>query len=389
MSVRKLWLELDWNAPAAGLDALATYVRNIRPEDPVELAVASGSLSEEDAGARFIELARSEPRIAEHWKWLPEIVIYSGPIPAEVADADRLLVAGAEGVHRLRDALARYVAVTPVLNQVAWAETFEPQPGFRHLIVDNASDDGTADALAARGADVVRETERVGRVDNWRRAANAFLEHTDAEWMKWVFAGDGLLPRAAAIFDHALSQHPDIKLLAFEYEWRRADGVTAPFCSLEQTRVVHPPESAERFAIQGNWLGGPIALLLHRDVVAGMEFGGHPFVGDWQASMEIALRTPVLYVKNGPIGFFDQGRDRYHTQRERDVYTMVQDAAMRYQALMRAGELAPDKDFTEVRDMLDQRFLGLMAARAKVEAAAGAPPGARQRSGGGKKRSRR
>jgi hypothetical protein len=380
MSARKLWLELDWDAPAAGLEILATYVRNIRTGDPAELAIPSGDLSEEAAGTRFVELAQAEPLIAERWRWLPDIVIYSGPIPADVPDAERLLAVGASAVHRLRGDMARYVVVTPVLNQVAWAETFEPVPGFRHLIIDNASDDGTADVLVERGADVIRETERVGRVDNWRRAANRFLEHSDAEWMKWVFAGDGLLPDAASLLDRALSLYPDVKLIASEYEWRRGDGIVVPFCSLPETRVVHPPESAERFAIQGNWLGGPIALLLHRDEVANMEFGQHPFVGDWQASMEIALRTPVLYLKSGPIGFFDGGRDRYHTQRDRDVYTMVQDAAMRYQALVRAGELAPDKDFTEAREMLDQRFFGLVAARAKESAP---PASARPRGGGG------
>jgi hypothetical protein len=388
MSARRLWLEFDWDAPDAGLEALASYVRNIRAGDPVELAIPSGDLTEEAAGDRFIELARSTPRVAERWQWLPEIVIYSGGIPADVPAADRLLGAGAALAHRLREQFARYVAVTPVLNQAAWAQTFEPEPGFRHLVVDNASDDGTADLLAERGADVVREDERVGRVDNWRRAAKAFLERTDADWMKWVFAGDGLLPGAANILDRALARHPDVKIVSLAYDWRRPDGVTARFCSLPETRIVLPVESAERFAVQGNWLGGPIALLLHRDVVENMEFGHHPFVGDWQASMEIALRTPVLYVNDGPIGFFDQTRDRYHNQHDQDVYTMVQDAAMRYQALVRLGELAPERDLTELRQTLDQRLFGLVAVRIKAEAAAKAPPGARQRPGGGKKRSR-
>ena len=384
MNKPKLWLEFDWDAPESGLEALASYLRNIRDGDPVELAVTAGDLTEAQAGERFVELARATPRIVERWAWLPDIVIYTGGVPGDVPEEDRLLGAGASAPRRLREQFARYVVVTPVLNQAAWAATFEPEPGFRHLIVDNASDDGTADILQQRGADVVRETERVGRVDNWARAAKAFLERTDAEWMKWVFAGDGLLPGAAGILDRALAAHRGIKLVSFQYDWRRADGVVVPFCSLPETRVVQPVESAERFAVQGNWLGGPVGLLLHRDVVANLEFGHHPFVSDWQASMQIALRHPVLYVAGEPIGYFDQGRERYHNQHDRDVYTVVQDAAMRYQALMRLGELAPERDLTELRDQLDQRLLGIMAERSK---AAAPPP--RQRSGAGKKRTRR
>jgi hypothetical protein len=90
----------------------------------------------------------------------------------------------------------------------------------------------------------------------------------------------------------------------------------------------------------------------------------------------------VLYVSGEPIGYFDQGRERYHNQHDRDVYTVVQDAAMRYQALMRLGELAPERDLTELRDQLDQRLLGIMAERSK----AAAPP--RQRPGGSKKRTK-
>jgi hypothetical protein len=382
----KLWLEIDWDAPDAGVEALAAYMRNLRGGDPVELAVASGPLSEEEAGDRFIALARGCAPIAERWQWLPDIVIYAGGVPEDVPASDRLPGEGLRTAQRLRSELARYVVVTPVLNQVEWARGFEPEPGFRHLIVDNASDDGTADVLAERGADVVRESERLGRVDNWRRAARRFLEHTDAEWMKWLFAGDWLAPGAAGVIDRVLAGAPGVKLVAFEYEWRRPDMLVMPYRSLETTRVVEPVESAERFAMQGNWLGGPVALLLHREVVAGLEFGHHPFVADWQASMEIALRGPVLYAAEGPIGTFDQSRVRYHNEHAQDLYTVVQDVAMRYQALERFIELAPERDVSEHRRILDEMTVGRIAQRAQPSAP---PPPPRQRSGGSKKRSRR
>jgi hypothetical protein len=377
MSGLQMWLEIDWSAPEPGLLALEAYVRSVRAGDAVELAVAAGPLTEEEAGARLMAALRDRRELAGRIETLPDIVVYAGDVPDGVEDHLRLPGPGEQALQVLRESFAPYVAVTPVLNQAEWARTWKPEPGFRHLMVDNASDDGTAEILRERGADVVVNERRLTRVENWAQSIKVFLATSDATWLKWVFAGDRLLPGAAGILDRATEAYPEAMLIAAVYDWKLPDGNMVPVRSLTETKLVQPAESLQRFVLQGNWLGGPIALALHRDVLADVNFGLQPWVADWQASMEIARRHPILYVDE-KIGFFDSSRGRYHRAHEADVYTMVQDIGMRYLALQHLHELMPHLDLSKFETTLDSAGLTSIARRIQTkQQAAAAPPATR------------
>jgi hypothetical protein len=396
----QMWLSVDWDAPEPALRALESYCRSVREGDAAELAIAAGALEKNAAGARLMELVNQDPELSTRVKLLPDIVVYDGDVPAEVEAHLRLPGPGEGALHVLREELAPYVAVTPVLNQAEWARAWQPEAGFRHLIIDNASDDGTGRILAERGADVVVNEHRVGRVDNWRRALQVFLEIGEAEWMKWCFAGDRLLPGAAGVLDRAIAAHPGVKVITADYQMKIADGGTTRFQSIAETKVVPPAEALYRFVLQGNWMGGPIAIALHRDVIEEIEFGHHPWVADWQASLSLARNHPVLHVAE-PIGVFDASRGRYHTAHEHDVSTIVQDGAMRYQALDVLRELRANIDFAAAEQKVDtfvaQEAVRRLhsrhdavkappAARARLEADPGPGGGTRLRLGNGRGR---
>jgi hypothetical protein len=377
--VIQMWLSVDWDAPEPALRALETYCRSVRAGDPAELAIAAGALEKNEAGAKLMALINQDPELSTRVKTLPDVVVYDGDVPAEIEDHLRLPGPGEGALHVLRDELAPYVAVTPVLNQEAWARTWQPEPGFRHLVIDNASDDDTARILADRGADVVVNETRVSRVDNWRRALQVFMEIGDAEWMKWLFAGDRLLPGAADVLDRAIATHPDARVITADYQLKHQDGGVGKFASVAETKMIAPVESLYRFVLQGNWMGGPIAIAMHRDVIGELEFGDHPWVADWQASLSLARTHPVLHVAE-TIGLFDGARGRYHTAHEKDVSTVVQDAAMRYQALGLLRDMAPHLPLDEAEGKVDN-WVTMEAVRrmnAKRDAEV-APPGARVR----------
>lgn len=275
MSALELWLTVDWQAPEPALRALERCTRAIRGADPAQLIVAAGTLPEEEARELLLAMINADPELSGRVASLPQIIVRNGDVPAEVEEHLRLPGPGEQALHVLREGLAPYVALTPVLNQEAWARTWQPEAGFRHLVVDNASDDDTAQILADRGADVIVNDERLSRVDNWRRALEVFLEIGDVDWMKWVFAGDRLLPGAADLLDAAVAAQPDARIICAEYQWKHPDGGVTRFHPLDETKVVATVEALYRFALQGNWMGGPIGLALHRDVISEVDFGGN------------------------------------------------------------------------------------------------------------------
>ncbi len=377
MSALELWLAVDWQAPEPALRALERCARAIRSADPAQLIVAAGELPEEEARELLLALINADPELSGRVASLPQIVVRDGDVPTEVEEHLRLPGPGEQALHVLREGLAPYVALTPVLNQEAWARTWEPEAGFRHLVIDNASDDDTAQILADRGADVIVNDERLSRVDNWRRALEVFLEIGDVDWMKWVFAGDKLLPGAADLLDAAVAAQPDARIICAEYQWKHPDGGVTRFHPLDETKVVATVEALYRFALQGNWMGGPIGIALHREVISEVDFGGHTWVADWQASLSLTLRHPVLHV-NRQIGLFDASRARFHSAHSQDVSTIVQDAAMRYQALEHLRELAPHLPLADVEEKIDTMVLGECVRRIKAKRdTKAAPPAAR------------
>jgi hypothetical protein len=348
---RALWVDLDWSAPEPAAGVLEAYLRAARPRDAVQLALPSGALTEADALARLMTLLQEVPEFRARGAALPDITLHEGAIPpgAEVLGARTAAAAAAAmaRLHDLRRELAAFVAVTPVMDREAWAAAWTPEPGFHHLAVDNASGDATAARLRAAGADVVVQPRPVGRVGNWQSALQHARDRTPHPWIKWLFAGDELLPGAADALQDAASAHPEARLIVAEYVMRHPDGREQRYREFDHTRLIEPAEALERSAVRGNWFGSPIGHAVHRDVVDDVEFGSQPWVADWQACVSIARRHPVLYVAE-VVGVFDIGSRAFYGERLDEVHSLVQELSLRQQSLEALRAAAPDRPDLDV-----------------------------------------
>ena len=389
---RRIWVQIDWAAPGPAITIVGEFVRAARPHDPVELGLATGSLSEADTAARLVAGLNELPGFAPRGPQLPEVAVHEGPVPP---DAEVLGTATAQAVtesrrrlHELRRELATIAAVTPVLDRAEWARTWLTEPGFHHLVVDNASTDGTPALAAAAGAEVVVQPATVGRVANWVSAMHHFAQRTSLPWLKWLFAGDELLPGAADLLDAAAAEHPQARLIVAEYLIRAADGTTTHWRQLPETRLVMPGESLERSARNGNWFGAPIAQAFHRDVLGEVEFGSQPWVADWQAALCIARSHPVLYIAE-PIGIFDLSSRRFFESQELTVHSLVQELSLRQQSVQALVDRAPDDPAIRQLELeVDGHAAETLAARVRdrlTQVAVGdgrrAPAGVSERGG--------
>lgn len=362
MSASQLWLDVDWAEPASALPVVTEFLRSVRPRDGVQLAVPSGSLPEQEAGDRLVALLSGVPDFAALGHRLPDITVHEGALPAGAE------VATVEGLRETRKELAQFVAVTPVMDRVDWAREWRPHPGFRHLVVDNASTDGTAEALVAAGAEVVVNPERIGRVPNWHAAMAAFRDRSGLPWMKWLFAGDELLPGAADVLADAVAAHPEARMVVAEYYIRFPDGRMHRWTQLPETRVVEPEESLERSAVK-NWFGSPTGQSFHRDALGDVDFGLQNWPADWQAALLVAKRHPVLYV-NEPVGVFDMPSRRYYQAKSERVDSLVQEMSLQLQSLEHLREIAPDRDVSRLELEIQAKAANQLSQRVAAHVSA-------------------
>lgn len=148
-----------------------------------------------------------------------------------------------------------------------------------HVVVDNASDDGTAEVVGrAAGGDprvrVVRHAEHLPMLGSWNRAMRAVPG--GATWVKHLAADDRMAPHAlAAMLDAAARSQRTVMVGA---RWREGD-VVAP-----SPRHAVPAVRTGRQAMRDYLLGGPdvfgtpSASLFRRDALpAGDMYDASPW----------------------------------------------------------------------------------------------------------------
>jgi glycosyltransferase involved in cell wall biosynthesis len=149
-----------------------------------------------------------------------------------------------------------------------------------HLIVDNASLDGTAEIIEDAAAwdervVAVLHREHVGMLDNWNRALAAVP--ADAVYVKQIHADDVLMPDCLRTMVDVAERHPRAALIT---GLRYSGGLLCPPGAPDELTVV-PGRTVGRSALFGgvNYLGTPSLPLLRRERIEGWPalFDPRPF----------------------------------------------------------------------------------------------------------------
>lgn len=175
------------------------------------------------------------------------------------------------------------------------AQTFG---GWRLLVLDDASDDGTFEAaVEAAGGDprirVVRNERRLGRWANH----NAGLAWASSPWVKFLHADDRLYPEALRHGLFFAGRHPACSAIQL-HEW----GVRLTPCEMD-AREVWLQEFFGFVALRES----PTGLFYRRDALAAI--GGFEAECPWagvRAHMELALRAPILLIHGG-LAYYARG----------------------------------------------------------------------------------
>lgn len=329
------------------VDAVLSFAASFRAGDRVVLVLESGDddcaddVAEQRTARWLLEVLGDRVRYLDD---CASVVVRAGRRGSSEPALDLSLGERAPGalatfkeVLKLqRERASALLALTPVRDRVAWAQTFSPVRGFAHLVVDNASTDGTAEVLEGRGATVITHETEVSRTASWARAVEEARRHGGDRWVKWLFAGDLLDPGAADVLGPVIDAAPHVGLVVAEYVIDYGGGHSERWGSLPETRVVSPSEALRLSAERGNWFGSPIGHVFSPAGLEALEVGTSPYVADWHACLSVASKLPTLYVKH-VIGTFSGPARAHWRSAGSSLHARVQELEVRLRSAAALG----------------------------------------------------
>lgn len=214
---------------------------------------------------------------------------------------------------------------------------------FGILVADNGSTDQTV-SIARRiqgewGSErfhIHENARNFGRIGNWNRCVELFLEGRYA-YLKFVFAGDTLEPRALEVLQSIFDQNKELGLAAAAYEVQYPEKrITKQ--SFPAPCVLEPPAALREFFLRGNWVGAPLSCMFSRLALSGARFSEElEWAADWKFFMDIASRFRSAYLPLS-IGTFSVKWRRHYLSHAGSISSRMEDIKMRQYALFLLGK---------------------------------------------------
>jgi hypothetical protein len=235
--------------------------------------------------------------------------------------------------------MSQVAVYIPVRNNVVWCEEVPLTKGLKWFASDNASTDGSGEALQKRGVEVRFQKSDLGRIGNWAACVQHFLD-SEATWMKWLFAGDTLADDFAAVAERAIADCPEARMIVGDYVH---DGPTirSTVRLMPSTRLFTPIESL-RMAAAGNWFHAPINQMFHRDaLVGGFDYGPFVWGADFYFCVNVASKVPVLYWPES-FGTFHETSRAHFLRTGESIQALLEVSWVRQIAASRLNALTGD-----------------------------------------------
>lgn len=204
----------------------------------------------------------------------------------------------------------------PAYNSAAFISAVRIPKGVTCVVMDNHSEDGTAEAAEKRGFLVVRNDITVPRVENWLRCVRHF-QSSDFDWMKWLFTGDELYENLAEEILRIGSAYPDAGMIIFRYDAFRNGQHYGTWQSLYPgTTAVDSTQAVRDYALHGNIFGSPIGICLRRGVsIPEMDvIKKYRWAADAHLAMLTARNTTVVFSEDCIGAFHYDQRKHYSTE---------------------------------------------------------------------------
>jgi len=254
----------------------------------------------------------------------------------------------------------------PIKNGEAWCAGLRLQPGLSYVAFDNASTDGSADLLRARGVEVITHPRDIGRIGNWSACVEHFVR-SGKPWMKWLFAGDSLGDDFAAVASRAIAAYPEARMIVGDY-MHIGQTVRSRVQLMQSARLFEPIESLRLAAGSGNWFHAPVNQMFHRDALAdGVDYGPFVWGADFYFCINVASQHQVGYWPE-VFGSFHETSRAHFLNSGQSIQALLEVSWVRQIAAARLKALTGDSEEFErlsanVEDSALRRLIAHVASR--------------------------
>jgi glycosyltransferase involved in cell wall biosynthesis len=263
--------------------------------------------------------------------------------------------------------------VIPTFNAEAFLERTLRSillPGNTALVcvVDNCSDDNTAwiaKQYSERHPNMAyrRNETNLGRIGNWNRCLELVLD-TEYKYLKFLFAGDELLPYCIEKMEQEFAGHPDVGIISSAYIIRDTDTTETTQRLMKNTQELDSVAALLHSALVSSWWASPTVYMVRTACISDIRFSpDFPWAADWKFAIDIAAGAGSFWLAD-PLSVFNMDSRRNFLASGQRVESQLENCLMKFYSLNKIKDrLAPDVYEAHYQQIRDDCLTHLVRAR--------------------------
>lgn len=268
---------------------------------------------------------------------------------------------------------SKTLIAVPTFNAEAFLErslrsTLLPGNNADIRIVDNCSTDATARIgrqyckQHSHIAYVCNETN-LGRIGNWNRCLEIALDE-EYDYIKFLFAGDELLPHCIERMEHVFEDHPAVGIVSSAYLIRDVDGRETTQRLLDKTQELDSIAALLHSALVSSWWASPTVYMVRTGCIGDMRFSpDFPWAADWKFAIDLAAASGSYWLAE-PLSVFNMDSRRNFLAAGRSTESQLENCLMKFYSLSKIKQdLTPEDYETHYQHLREECLARLIRAR--------------------------
>ena len=228
------------------------------------------------------------------------------------------------------------------------------------LFVDNQSDDGTFEIAqeyesAYPFVKVVRNEANLGRVGNWNRCLDLFMQSA-SEYVIFLFTGDELMPECIERAEAAFADDPEIGAVVWPYFFVPEKGERYVARDYPGAITLDAATALRESIYRASILGGIVGNSYSRAAIRDYQFS-EDYIGKAKFDFDVCKGYKVAFLDR-PLGVFNKQYHRTFDSAQVSLWVNFEPGFVSAYGLETSRTELADDEYTDLRDRIVLRTIG-------------------------------